>query len=185
MYNTITTKATLSLDKYIRIYRDVDKFIGFCRQCNSYAHCWSCPPFDFDVDEYMSNYDTVTIIGTKITPDKSFYKCEDRDRNIKLEDEIISSERRQLDSYLLDLERANPNSRAFFAGVCHCCAERECTRKRSLQCRHPEDMRYSLEAFGFDIVRTASELLGIDLKWSKNGAMPEYYTLVSGLFTKQ
>ena len=38
------------------------------------------------------------------------------------------------------------------------------------------------EAFGFDMTRTLSELFGIELLWGKNGILPEYLVIVSGLF---
>ena len=43
-------------------------------------------------------------------------------------------------------------------------------------------MRPSLEACGFDVARTASELFGIEMKWGSGGRMPEYLTLVCGFF---
>ena len=45
----------------------------------------------------------------------------------------------------------------------------------------------SLESLGFDIGKTASELLGIELKWSEPGSsgLPEYFTLVSGFFSSR
>lgn len=49
-------------------------------------------------------------------------------------------------------------------------------------CLHPDKVRPSLEAFGFDIGRTLSELFGIRLLWGKDGILPEYLMLVSGLF---
>lgn len=51
-----------------------------------------------------------------------------------------------------------------------------------MPCRHPEKVRPSLEAFGFDISRTLSELFGIRLLWGKDGVIPEYLTLVCGFF---
>ena len=43
------------------------------------------------------------------------------------------------------------------------------------------------ESLGFDIGKTASELLGIELKWSEPGSsgLPEYFTLVSGFFSSR
>jgi hypothetical protein len=43
-------------------------------------------------------------------------------------------------------------------------------------------VRPSLEACGFDIGRTTSELFGIELRWGSRGQMPEYLTLVCGFF---
>ena len=50
------------------------------------------------------------------------------------------------------------------------------------RCRHPELVRPSLEACGFDIAHTTSELFGIELKWGTDGSLPEYLTLVCGFF---
>lgn len=54
-------------------------------------------------------------------------------------------------------------------------------------CRYPDRIRPSLESLGFDIGKTASELLGIELKWSEPGSsgLPEYFTLVSGFFSSR
>lgn len=46
-------------------------------------------------------------------------------------------------------------------------------------------MRYSLEAFGFDISKTLIDLFGIELKWGSTDSLPEYYTYVSALFSNQ
>ena len=51
-------------------------------------------------------------------------------------------------------------------------------------CRHPEQMRHSLESVGFDISKTASQLLGMELKWATGIELPEYLVLVTALFVK-
>ena len=43
-------------------------------------------------------------------------------------------------------------------------------------------MRHSLEAYGFDVAKTIKYLFEIELKWSKEGMIPEYIVLVSALF---
>lgn len=55
-------------------------------------------------------------------------------------------------------------------------------RPEAKPCRHPELVRPSLEACGFDIAHTTSELFGIELKWGTDGSLPEYLTLVCGFF---
>ena len=91
------------------------------------------------------------------------------------------------DARLLELERKYPGSRAFYAGTCHLCPEGTCARSEGRPCRYPDRIRPSLESLGFDIGKTASELLGIELKWSEPGSsgLPEYFTLVSGFFSSR
>lgn len=69
-----------------------------------------------------------------------------------------------------------------YVGTCLHCPEGSCTRPAGKPCRHPDKVRPSLEACGFDIARTTSELFGIDLKWGSEGRIPEYLTLVCGFF---
>ena len=69
-----------------------------------------------------------------------------------------------------------------YIGKCLHCPNNECTRNCGTPCRHPEKVRPSLEAFGFDIAKTLSELFNIELLWGKDGKLPEYLVLVSGFF---
>ena len=66
--------------------------------------------------------------------------------------------------------------------MCPYCGDEPCARISGQPCRHPDWVRPSLEAYGFDIALTAHNLLGIDLKWSQRGLVPEYLTLVGGIF---
>ena len=43
-------------------------------------------------------------------------------------------------------------------------------------------MRHSLEAIGFDVVKTAHDILGIDLEWSSDGLLTKHITIVTALF---
>ena len=96
---------------------------------------------------------------------------------------LLTEVRLQLDSWLRWLETEYPGSLACYAGTCHLCPDDTCTRITGQPCRHPHLIRHSLESFGFDLGRTAEELLHIPLVWSDGVKFPEYLMLVSGLFT--
>lgn len=83
---------------------------------------------------------------------------------------------------LLELEHRYGGRAFAYVGKCLYCPDSECARKCNRPCLHPDKVRPSLEAFGFDIARTLSELFGIELLWGKNDILPEYLVLVSGLF---
>ena len=184
MYRLDHTIACLPLPEYIASYRDTRRFMAYCSPCRNYGRCWSCPPFDFDPDEVLRQYTHAWIIGTRIDPDESLCEpCASNEERIERCRRIIASVRATLDRQLLALERSYPDSRAFLAGSCFGCPEGQCARTRGLPCIRPQGPRQSLESFGFDITLTASELLGIELKWSYDERMPEYLTLVSGLLT--
>ena len=57
-------------------------------------------------------------------------------------------------------------------------------RREGRPCRHPESIRPSLEAMGFDIARTAADIFNTPLQWSRNGQLPKYLTLISALARK-
>lgn len=186
MYRLSHTVAEIKTEDYIRDYRDVAKFIAYCKQCNRYNACWACPPFDFDIDEYISAYDTAYIIGTKIILDAAVMKenespawCKDISRR------VIEEVRRMADNRLLEMEREYPGSKAFFAGTCVGCSLDQCTRISGEPCVCPDKIRPSLESVGFDIGKTSSDLLHIELKWSADGLLSEYFTLVSGFLTNR
>ena len=182
--NTIT--ATISVEEYIRQYRDVDKFIGYCKQCNCYDACWACPPFDFDVTNRLMQYKNAHIIGTKIILDDALLnECSGTQQCREKSYQVIGEVRCVLDEKMLALERQYTDSLAFFAGTCHLCGQGKCTRIDGKPCLYPDKIRPSLEAFGFDISKTSSQLLNTDLKWGSQERLPEYFVLVSGLFTNR
>ena len=167
---------------------NAEKFIVFCQACSRYGACWACPPHGFDADEYLSGYRTALIIGTRIIPEPSARaECATPEQGRQAGQRMIVEVRRTLDARLLELERKYPGSRAFYAGTCHLCPEGTCARSEGRPCRYPDRIRPSLESLGFDIGKTASELLGIELKWSEPGSsgLPEYFTLVSGFFSSR
>ena len=95
---------------------------------------------------------------------------------------LIRPERQWLERRLLEMERRYGGRSFAYVGTCLYCPEGTCTRPAAKPCRHPELVRPSLEACGFDIAHTTSELFGIELKWGTDGSLPEYLTLVCGFF---
>ena len=176
--------VSITVEEYIHNYHDVEKFIIYCKQCDRYNACWTCPPFDFDVTSRLLKYENAHIFGTKIILDDILLnECSDVQQCKETAYQIIREVRRELDGKLLALERQYPNSFAFFAGNCHLCEQGKCTRILKKPCLNPDRTRPSLEAFGFDISKTSSQLLNTDLKWGGQERLPEYLVLVSGLFT--
>lgn len=164
----------ISVKELVKRFRDAERFIAYCRECPNYGHSWACPPFEFDADEYLSRWHTARIIATRIVPGETGLPAADAGR-------FISPQRLRLDRELLRME-AETGGRAFsFVGSCLYCPEGECTRPCGLPCRHPEKIRPSLEAFGFDITAILRDLFGITLQWPRNDRLPPALTLVTAL----
>ena len=122
----------------------------------------------------LSGFRNLLIVCTRITP-----VVLDVPDAVEAGQELMHRERSRLDKRLLALEEEY-NGRAFYAGSCILCPWEECTRRSGKACRYPLRIRRSLEACGFDLGRTTSELFGIEMKWSENRNLPEYLLLVSG-----
>ena len=60
---------------------------------------------------------------------------------------------------------------------------KRCSCIEGKACKHPDKVQPSLEAFGFDMVKTAKNVLGLEIKWSKGLLIPKYLTLACGIFS--
>lgn len=183
MYGTlekITTRIPLSV--YRERYLDVERFHGFCKRCDNYGQQWVCPPFDFSIEAILDRYKEAIIFGHKLIIPEEIKALElTREEQVTKAHEIGGWVRSQIDTPLLELERKTPGSLAFYAGKCYVCGDRACSRKEGKPCRHPEQARHSLENFGFDLMATASDLLGTPILWSNDGRFPDYYFYISAL----
>ena len=174
-YTTDEYTHEISVAEYLSRFHKPNEVWGYCRACNNYGKQWGCPPFDFDVVERLSQYDKVLLVATKITPTATGLPYQESEQ-------FIRAERIRLERRLLDMERQYNGLASTYIGSCLHCPEGNCARPLGRVCRHPECVRPSLEAYGFDITKTLSELFGIELKWGTNGSSPEYIVLVCGLF---
>lgn len=156
-------------------FRDGEHFIGLCRQCGNYGKRWGCPPFDYDPADKLAAYDTAEIIATRIYPDTTGLPLSEAAA-------VMRPVRERIEAELLRREKETGGLAFTFVGECLNCSPGTCTRPCGLPCRHPEKVRPSLEAYGFDISLTLTDLFGIRLLWSTDGMLPKYLTLVCALF---
>jgi len=167
--------AEVDAKAYIEDFRKADYFMEFCRQCRNYGHRYGCPPFDYEPLSVIEKYQKVRILGVKIVPD-------DATLPLEVANDLMRPVIDSLNEELLAMEKELDGMSFGFVGACPYCHGMPCARIVGEPCRHPEKVRPSLEAFGFDISKTAKELLGLEIKWSEEGRIPEYLTLVCGLF---
>ena len=174
-YDAEQVVAVVDRDRYVSDFRDVATFEECCRACPNYGNRWGCPPFDHDTLQDLLPYAKVMIVGVKLTP---------HDARMPMEQvyELMRPELERLNQRLLELERETGGLAFGFVGKCERCGNAPCARTLGKPCRHPDVVRPSLEAYGFNVSQTASELLGIDMVWSKGKNVPRYLTLVCGLF---
>ena len=169
-YRAEDSAVELPAADYVARFRDAQRIAEYCRACPSYGSSWGCPPFGFSVEEYLSGYATALVVATKIVPEQEGLPLSEAGR-------LMRPERKRIEARLLDMERRIGGRSFAYVGTCLHCPEGSCTRPDGNPCRHPDRLRPSLEACGFDVGRTARELFGIELKWGVEGRMPEYLFL--------
>ena len=173
-YRTEERTASIATADYIERYRDAERFMACCRECPVYGRTWTCPPFGFDPAEVVRQYRHTLIIASRLIPEERHVADV-----LTAVEEMIHDCRLTLDSRLLSLEKRY-GGRAFYAGNCRLCHPAPCIRTSGGECAHADKARSSLESYGFDLMRTAQELCGVNMLWSDGKSLPPYITLVSG-----
>ena len=176
MHQVTTERIETELDvrDYIAGFRDVARFEQCCQQCPNYGHRHGCPPFDYDTTASIMRYSRVRLLGAKVTPQG------DR-QPLSAANDLMAPVLLEMNSQLLQLERELDGMACGFVGKCPYCSE-PCARIDGKPCRHPDKVRPSLEALGFDVSKTASQLLGVEMQWGRDGMMPDYLVLVCAIF---
>lgn len=180
-YSVSRKEATIGAAEFVERYRDVERIREYCMQCPGYGTSWACPPFDFDPTTLTEGFKDVTLMGTVITFDEDTRQaCKTPEQAIAVGKQAMAEVWQTLLPHMHELEREIPGSRCF-TFRCTLCPE-GCTRPEGLPCRHPQQLRYSLEAVGFDISAAAADLLDIKLEWSGDGSLNKTITLLTAVF---
>ena len=174
-YTTEKFFADIDAKNYINEFRRTDYFIEFCQQCKNYGRRYGCPPFDDETLSIVEGYEKVRIMGVKIIPNN-------KQLPLSAANDLMKPVITEMNEELLELEKSLGGYAFGFVGTCQYCGDAPCGRISGEPCRHPDKVRPSLEAFGFDMSKTAKDLLGLEIKWSQGELIPEYLTLVCGVF---
>lgn len=181
MITTRRYEAEITVDKYLDKYVDIEQFEAKCKECPNYSKIWSCPEFDFDPKAYWKKYHDLFLLALKIKPDDKYrglcFEGEELDRILK---ETLNKGKELLTGELAVWEKKMPGSVALSAGSCILCDGR-CARAEGQPCKHPDEMRYSIESLGGNVGKTITDLMGLELLWMEEGRIPEYFVLVGGL----
>lgn len=167
--------AEIATAELIERFRDAERVGAACRACPNYGRSWACPPFDVDVEQLLTRYERVTIVATKITPTQP-------DQPIEHARGLIACALMDVTVRLRDMERQMNGMMCGGIGGCTLCPEGECLRLVDKPCCHPNSVRPSLEAYGFDVEHLTHALFNLPLLWSTNNTLPPYLTTTCALF---
>ncbi|MBN1792220.1 hypothetical protein JW826_00840 [Candidatus Woesearchaeota archaeon] len=182
-----TPKHVLRVDCYSRILKkgsvkiNKAELAGLCRSgCRNYNEKYSCPPFAPDFHEHTRRSDRLLVVLLKMDLDqfaKSGYR---EDHKLRLANAVIKPLIERVMRRLEESPELKGRAGEYLStGACRLC--RPCKRKLREPCKHPEKMRFSLEALGVDCSDIASRLFGLSLLWYKDKKAPEYTLVMCAL----
>lgn len=182
MYRATMHEADISVEEYLEKYVNPEMFLEACRGCENYNMTWSCPGYSFDVSAFWKKFRNLHLCALKVEFDPSLVSEVETEEELQMVlQEVLPGEKTGLARKVRQMEMERPGSVCLSAGGgCHICQE-GCSRPMGEPCRHPELMRYSLEALGGNVCRTVEELLGLSMEWPGYGRLPRHLVLVSGL----
>lgn len=181
MYTLSYHRASIPVPEYLENYVDVPTFLEACKACPNYGKIWSCPPYDFSVEEYWRKYQTLQLLAVKITFNgESVSRTYTQEEIRRILDDTIFAQKKILGEMLFDEEKKLPGSVSLSAGSCSRC-KNGCTRASGKPCFHPDGMRYSIESLGGNVGLTIEKLMGLSLEWMEEGKLPSHFVLVGGL----
>lgn len=169
------TKETDAVSFYEK-YVDADRFLGCCNSCPNFGKIYSCPPYEFSVEEFWKSFRTMRVILYKVNfPDGT---------SLKEGMEVYAKAKEELTQFCLDLEKTEPGAVSLAPGSCDICGKGNCARVTGEHCRHPEKMRYSIESLGGDVVGVLRDFFNVEILWAKGEKAPAYMTLVAAILKK-
>ena len=181
-YSVEYRKNSILLSDFQQKYQDREKYMAYCRECPRYNTVWSCPPLYLDVDAYLGRFAWGNILCAKIILSSHVIAEADMPEKIKTMGwEILLSVKLDMDEKLRQLEKHIPGSVSLSSGGCNLC--KVCSRKDGQPCRQPDKMRYSLDAFGFNLTAITKDMFDIDILWCKE-RLPDYFALIHGILTE-
>lgn len=162
---------------------NVPRFLACCKECPYFDRRWSCPPYDFSVEELWKQYTEILLCENKVYVDQDLRERVYSQEEInEISRELLAPVKKQMMEDLLAMECKYPGSRALSAGTCDFCTI--CAKELNEQCFHPEKMRYSIEALGGNVAHAVQIYFDDTILWAKGGRLPEYYILLGGLLKR-
>lgn len=147
---------------------DVEKFLPFCESCPNYNKSWSCPPLVFSQREFIENYKYADIFVLELTYDEEVIKgAITKEKVMEAIVKYMNPAKERFGELVVSSESSATNAVTLTCAPCSYC--KECTKPMNKPCRFPEKMRYSLDAFHFDVTMILKDYFGIELTWASEG----------------
>ena len=165
LVKTITTHELLK--KYVN-YEQTEEY---CKACPKYETNYSCPPFQFNTNEYLKNYDYIELTVTQITfSGKLRQKSYTPTDMEELLDKTFFYEEKKTQKELFNREKEYISAESLI-GPCNNCGLN--CKNNFNTCQHPNLRRYSTESMGMKIDKILTDLFNIKMEFLEE-RIPEY-----------
>lgn len=182
-HSTPTTNIIVALQTAIvdanslRTYEDKYKFESLCAiGCPNYNKKWACPPLSPTYSNVSEEYSTIILLLLHCNLSQ-FNHVKTEYMKIKASNSILKS---SSDRFMRFLEKRYSGV-MLSNGSCRLC--NPCNRKKGLECKRPQEVRYSLEALGLNVGAISKEYFNHKLLWYSDKTAPLYSSVLTGLLT--
>ena len=156
-----------------------DHYKMSCEACENYGKNFACPPYSASLFTYIENAPVAKVICLRV-PQEYFNHLPSEERYHA----CFKKARSLLVEILLDYREkgyAVAGSGACLA--CEICAavdESDCK-----QCRQPDQLIYSLESMGVNVIALVKKCFDIDLEWSSDEQSADFVDAVGAIFLNE
>lgn len=156
----------------IKNYFEKDRIEKACMYgCQNYGEKWSCPPFSKSFLSIEEKYSAACMLcfSTKM---EYYDDIKNKYLAIKAANVTLKS---LIEKCARDIELYT-GGYSLLSGSCRLCKPCQC--KNNYPCKHPDKMRYSMEATSLNVQKLCADFLEHQLLWYKNKKLPEYTSVV-------
>lgn len=144
-----------------------------CKEgCPNYGKKWSCPPFSKSFIDIKKNYTSACMICFS-TEMKYYADIKNKYMAIKAANvtlkSLVEKSARAIEKYA--------DGYSLLSGSCRLCKPCQCKINRP--CKHPDKMRYSMEATALNVQKLCDDFLGHHLLWYADKTLPRYTSAVA------
>lgn len=155
-----------------REYMEENELERVCKDgCPNYGKKWSCPPFSKSFAQIEEKYISAFLLCLSTEMD-NYTDIKNKYLAVKAANVTLKS---MIEKCAREIEKYT-NGYSLLSGSCRLCKPCQCKINRP--CKHPDKMRYSMEATGLNVQKICHDFLNHRLLWYENKILPEYTSVV-------
>lgn len=173
----ILINRTIYIEIKSRIFKNTEILIKYfegersaeaCKKgCPNYGKKWSCPPLASPFLNIVKNYSHAVMLVFS-TEMKYYQDIKNKYLAVKAANATLKT---TIEKCTRDLE-TYMKGYSLLSGSCRQCKPCQC--KKGLPCKHPDKMRYSMEATGLNVQQLSIDFLNHELLWYRDKTLPRY-----------